>query len=357
MALMMKALVTGFSGQDGSFLTSLLLSKGYVVVGLVRRISTEPPFRVRGRFDFTDDIASGQLILEMGDLNSVDSLNSLFAKHQFSEVYNLAAQSDVGISFNQPELTADVNYMGVLNLVNALRRFNPSARLYQASTSELFGRNSVAPQDENTPFMPASPYAVAKLAAHWTVVNYRNEGHFACNGILFNHESELRGGNFVTRKITKKVASWEPFFRKGEYWDKNELIKILDKKYHLELGNIDAKRDWGYAGDYVEAMWKMLQQDQPDDFVIGTGVTHTVREFVEASVRAIGKEIYWEGDGKSVVGRIDEVPVLRINETFYRPVEVNILLANPSRAKEKLGWTPKVDFAELVKIMVEADRK
>lgn len=356
MANVKKALVTGFTGQDGSFLTRLLLDKGYEVVGLVRRISTEPPFRVRGRFDFTDEITSGQLTLEMGDLNSVDSLNSLFAKHQFDEVYNLAAQSDVGISFNQPELTADVNYFGVLNLVNALRRFNPTARLYQASTSELFGRNAAAPQNELTPFMPASPYAVAKLAAHWTVVNYRNEGHFACCGILFNHESELRGGNFVTRKITKKVASWDMYFKKDSYWNPEILVKHFMTGGHLELGNIDAKRDWGYAGDYVEAMWLMLQQDKPQDYVIGTGHTHTVREFVEAAVRAIGKEIYWEGDGKSVIGRINEIPVLRINETFYRPVEVNLLLADPSKAKKDLGWEPKVDFEQLVKIMVEADR-
>jgi GDPmannose 4,6-dehydratase len=353
---MKTALITGFTGQDGTFLTKLLIDKGYTVIGLVRRISTEPPHRVRGKFDFSKEIAAGQVILEIGDLNSIDSLIKIFKKHKIDEVYNLAAQSDVGLSFTLPELTAEINYLGVLNLINVIKHFAPDAKLYQASTSELYGQNTTAPQNEETPFHPASPYAVAKLAAHWAVINHRKEGHFAACGILFNHESEVRGGNFVTRKITKKVASWEPFFKKGQFWDLNELIKIFDEKHHLQLGNLEARRDWGYAGDYVEAMYLMLQQDQPDDFVIGTGETHTVREFVEAAVRAIGKEIYWEGDGTGIIGRIDEVPVLRINPDFYRPVEVTLLRADPTKAMEKLGWKPKVTFEEVVKIMVEADR-
>lgn len=345
---MTTALVTGFSGQDGTFLTRLLLDKGYKVVGLVRRISTEPPYRVRGKFDFSKEIKDSRLVLEMGDLNSIDSILNILTKHKFDEVYNLAAQSDVRISFNQPELTAEINYFGVLNLVNALRRLQPGAKLYQASTSELFGTNPDAPQSERTPFAPASPYGVAKLAAHWTVVNYRFEGHFACCGILFNHESELRGGNFVTRKITRYFGR---LAKMNEDYKGEEIVP-------LELGNLESKRDWGYAGDYVEAMWLMLQQNKPSDFVIGTGITHTVREFVEAAVKAIDATIEWRGEGVNEVGYIQSAAVVKINPEFYRPVEVHTLWADNQRARQNLGfgWEPKVTFEELVKIMVQADR-
>ena len=226
MAITKTALITGFTGQDGTFLTDLLLKKGYQVIGLVRRISTEPPHRQRGNFDYREPILSGQLKLEPGDLNSIHSLIKIFKKYQIDEVYNLAAQSDVRLSFDMPELTSEIDYFGVLNIVTVMRQYAPKAKLYQASTSEMYGQNTNAPQDENTPFMPASPYAVAKLAAHWTVVNYRKEGHFACCGILFNHESELRGGNFVTRKITKKVAKW-PTLLDGTVVDPDVISRIF----------------------------------------------------------------------------------------------------------------------------------
>ena len=340
---MKTAFVTGWSGQDGTFLTRFLLDKGYKVVGLVRRISTEPPRRVRGKFDFKEELKSGKLILESGDLNSISSLLRIIKKHRPHEVYNLAAQSHVGVSFEQPEYTMSVNYEGLLNLMTALDFFAPDARLYQASTSEMFGdRVNIDPIDEGTPFNPTSPYAISKAAAHYAIQQRRRAGKYAVGGILFNHESEIRGGDFVTQKIVRSLVHFEM----------------------LELGNLDSARDWGFAGDYVEAMWLMLQQKEPQDFVIGTGEVHSVRQFVEAVLResyssenhAIGV-IEWRGKGKGEVGVLNGKVIVRVNPAFYRPTDVNFLVAFPLKAKDVLKWQSKTSFQQLVKRMVEAESK
>lgn len=339
---MKTALVTGYSGQDGTFLTRYLLDQGYMVIGMARRISTEPPHRVRGKFDFTKELDTGRLKLVSADLTDMHSLLAIFTDNLIEEVYNLAAQSDVRVSFDQPMLTFEQNALGVLNLISALEfayeHHGAKIKLYQASTSELFGTNSATDglQNEDTPFAPASPYGEAKLAAYWAVRNWRNRGNYACNGILFNHESEVRGGNFVTQKIAREVTH----------------LFIHPEAAKLELGNLEARRDWGYAGDYVKAMHAMLQQPKADDYVIATGETHTVREFVEAALAAIDKTIEWKYSGADEQGFVDGRLFVTINPDYYRPVEVAHLHGDATKAREILGWEPTTKFADLVKLMV-----
>lgn len=337
---MKKALITGITGQDGSYLTELLLEKGYEVHGIVRRSSNVNTQRIEHLLA-DDSIRDKKLFLHYGDLNDSGSLSRLLYQIQPSEVYNLAAQSDVKISFDIPEYTSDVNALGTLRLLGSIKEVDPSIKYYQASSSELFGKVRETPQTENTPFYPRSPYAAAKLYAYWITVNYREAyGMFACNGILFNHESPRRGENFVTRKITKGISN---------------ILK--GKQDKLILGNLDAKRDWGYAGDYVEAMWLILQQEKPDDYVVATGETHTVREFCELAFKCVGIDIAWEGSGLNEIGVDSRTgkQLIGISERYFRPSEVDLLLGNAKKAREKLGWSPKVSFEELVKIMVNAD--
>ncbi|OGX39900.1 MAG: GDP-mannose 4,6-dehydratase [Omnitrophica WOR_2 bacterium RIFCSPHIGHO2_02_FULL_68_15] len=310
-----KALITGITGQDGSYLAEFLLEKGYDVHGIVRRSSSMNRRRI--------DHLTG-LHLHYGDLNDASSLNRLVRKIRPDEIYNLAAQSHVKVSFDIPEYTSEVTAVGALRLLEAIRETGVKTKFYQASSSELYGRSEKAPQNERTPFRPVSPYAVAKLFAYWTTVNYREGyGMFACNGILFNHESPRRGENFVTRKITTAVAR----------------IKLgLENK--LVLGNLDARRDWGYAKDYVEAMWLMLQRKKADDFVIATGRAHTVREFLEEAFGYV---------------KLDWKKYVRVDKKFFRPLEVNNLRGDASKARRVLGWKPKTSFRELVRLMVDAD--
>ncbi len=334
------ALITGITGQDGSYLAELLLEKGYEVHGIARRTSM---FN-RGRIDDARDraLAAGKVYeLHYGDMGDSSSLNRIVAQVRPTEVYNLAAQSHVAVSFEQPEYTADVDGTGVLRLLEALRSNRIDARFYQASTSELYGKVEETPQTESTPFRPRSPYAVAKAYAFWIVRTYREAyGMHASNGILFNHESPRRGENFVSRKVTLGLAQ----IRAG-------------RLASLHLGNIDSKRDWGYAPDYVEMMWMMLQQPKPDDFVVATGETHTVREFVERAARIAGYELAWEGKGASEKGRDTRTGklIIEVDPHFFRPAEVDLLLGDPSKAKKRLGWQPRVRFAELVEVMMKAD--
>lgn len=336
MSMTKKALITGVTGQDGSYLAELLLEKGYEVHGLIRRHSTPCTERIEHL------ISAENFFLHYGDMTDSSGLANLIRETQPDEIYNLAAQSHVGISFEVPEYTAEVTGVGTIKLLEAVRQVKPSAKFYQASTSELFGGiPSTAPQSETTPFYPKSPYGAAKLYAYWITVNYREAyGIFACNGILFNHESPRRGEEFVTRKITVAVA------------------KIMaGKQEKLSLGNLNAKRDWGYAGDYVEGMWRILQRDKADDYVLATGETHTVREFVEAAFREVGIEIVWRGSGvdeKGYDAKTGKV-LVDVDPKFFRPAEVDLLLGDPAKAERELGWQRKVSFAELVKIMVRAD--
>ncbi len=329
---MKRALITGITGQDGSYLTEFLLDKGYEVHGLVRRSSRDPLTRLHAH--------KHRVTIHYGDLRDIGTLERAIVKSNPHEIYNLAAQSDVGISFLCPEETHEINYAGVGRLVHAVLAHNPKIRIYHASTSEMFGATR-PPQNERSEFQPVSPYGVAKHKAHDDyVLGYRKKhGLYICSGILFNHESPRRGAHFVTRKITLSLAK----MRAG-----------LQEK--IELGNLNAKRDWGYAGDYVKAMWLMLQQKKPDDFVIATGVHHTVREFVEAAARATGMKISWEGKGVHEVGR-DQHGIVRIvvNPKYYRPREVHSLLGDASRARRILKWQPEVSFDDLVRMMVEAD--
>lgn len=337
---MKRALITGITGQDGSYLAELVLQKGYEVHGLVRRSSS---FN-RARIDHlrADGRFRKHFFLHYGDLSDADSLHEAVRQTKPDEVYNLAAQSHVGISFHQPTYTADVVALGALRLLEAVRQLAPHARFYQASSSELFGKAQEVPQSEKTPFHPRSPYAVAKLFAFWATVNYREAyGMFACNGILFNHESPRRGENFVTRKITKAVAEFAAGVREEP----------------LALGNLEARRDWGFAGDYVEAMWLMLQQEAADDYVVGTGETHSVREFCQLAFGEIGVELQWEGQGveeKGLDRKTGKVLVV-VDPRYFRPAEVELLQADPRKAKEKLGWQPRVSFSQLVRLMVQAD--
>lgn len=331
------ALITGITGQDGSYLAEFLLEKGYDVHGIVRRTSM---FN-RGRIEGLEAPKGGKLELHYGDLGDSSSLNRVIAETRPDELYNLAAQSHVGISFQQPEYTADVTGTGVLRLLEAIRSNKLDTRFYQASTSELYGEVREVPQTETTPFYPRSPYGVAKLYGYCITQNYRESyGMHASNGILFNHESPRRGENFVTRKITLSLAR----------------IKAGQQKT-LRLGNMDARRDWGYALDYVEMMWMMLQQDEPDNYVVATGEMHTVREFVERAAEIADFDLKWEGTGVDEIGRdakTGEV-VVEVDPKFYRPAEVEQLLGDPTKAKEKLGWVPKVKFAGLVELMMRAD--
>lgn len=337
------AFVTGFTGQDGTFLTELLLGQGYRVIGLCRRVSTEPPIRTRGRFNFSEHLSTGQLILETGDLLSPDSLVRIIKKYQPEEVYNLAAQSDVHISFLQPEFTIDADLMGVVNLITALEAVGgDNWRMYQASTSEMYGDQRAA-MDENTAFMPNSPYAVAKAAAHYYCQYKRRQGRYISCGILFNHESEIRGGNFVTQKVIEGVLRWH-----------NDYQEPIENPRPLELGNLDSSRDWGYAGDYVKAMWLMLQQPKAADFVIGTGETHTVREFVELSAKAFKYKVDWIGEGKKTKGYINDKLFVVVSEKYWRSVDVRYLRGDATKARLTLGWQPDVKFEQLVKLMVDA---
>ena len=337
---MKKALITGITGQDGSYLTELLLEKGYEVHGIIRRAST---FNT-GRIDhlYKDPHLEGvRLFLHYGDLTDSSNLSRLLEKIAPGEIYNLGAQSHVRVSFDVPEYTADTDALGVLRLLDAIKETGLKSRFYQASTSELFGLVQEVPQTEKTPFYPRSPYAVAKLYGFWIVKNYRESyGLHASNGILFNHESPRRGETFVTRKITMAVAR----IHRG----------LQDCLY---MGNIDARRDWGYAKDYVRMMWMMLQQEKPDDYVVATGEMHTVREFIEKSFGHVGRSIEWRGKGVDEVG-IDTTTgktVVRIDPRYFRPAEVEQLLGNPAKAMRQLGWKPEVKFEQLVKLMTEGD--
>jgi len=331
----MKALITGWSGQDATHLTKLLLENGYTVVGLVRRISTEPPYRMRKGYDFTPQLESGQLILETGDLLDPSSLRRIVKEHQPDEIYNLAAQSHVGLSFKQPELTTQIDYIGVMNLISALESNHEGKwKMYQASTSEMFGNKEKGSiLDETSELNPNSPYAIAKTAAHYYCRSKRNQGFFISSGILFNHEGELRGADFVTMKIANGVRKW------------------IETAEVLELGNLNSVRDWGFAGDFVEGMHLILQQDEPDEFVIATGEAHTVREFVESAFGAKNLIVTWEGEGESEKGYVNGHLAISVNPEFYRPNEVGFLLGDASKIKS-IGWERKTSFDELVKRMV-----
>jgi len=339
---MKTALISGITGQDGSYLTELLLEKGYTVHGIIRRASSFNTFRIDHIYN-QKDLLNKRFFLHYGDLTDSSNLNRLVEKINPDEIYNLGAQSHVQVSFEIPEYTAEVDGVGTLRFLDAIKETGINTKFYQASTSELYGKVQEVPQTEKTPFYPRSPYAAAKLYAYWIVVNYREAYDlFACNGILFNHESERRGKTFVTRKISVAVS------------------KIMaGKQDKLLLGNMDAKRDWGYAPEFVEGMWRILQADQPDDFVLATNETHTVREFVEESFRVLGEEIIWKGKGVEETGYLKSSgkEVVGINPRYFRPTEVELLIGDYAKAKEKLGWQPKVTFKELVKIMVEADFK
>ncbi|MEI0699062.1 GDP-mannose 4,6-dehydratase [Brachyspira intermedia] len=322
---MKKALITGITGQDGSYLTELLLEKGYEVHGIIRRSSSFNTERIDHLYS-DPHINDVKMFLHYGDLSDSSNLSRILERIQPDEIYNLAAQSHVRVSFDMPEYTADVTGLGTIRLLDAIKETQIKTRFYQASTSELYGKVVETPQTEKTPFYPRSPYACAKVYSYWITVNYRESyDMYACNGILFNHESPRRGETFVTKKITHAIA--------------RILNKEQDKLY---LGNLDSKRDWGYAKDYVEAMWLMLQQDKADDYVIATGETHSVREFLDEAFGLVG---------------LDWKKYVEIDPRYYRPAEVDLLLGDPTKAKEKLGWQPKTTFKELVKIMLDYDLK
>jgi len=344
------ALITGITGQDGAYLAELLLSKGYSVHGIKRRTSLFNTDRIDHLFQ-DPHRSDGRFVLHHGDMTDSSSLTHIIQKVQPDEIYNLAAQSHVAVSFEEPEYTANSDALGALRILEAIRilRLEKKTRFYQASTSELYGLVQETPQKETTPFYPRSPYAVAKLYAYWITVNYREAyGIYACNGILFNHESPIRGETFVTRKITRALSRIK--------------LGLQDCMY---LGNLDAKRDWGHAKDYVEMQWLMLQQEVAEDFVIATGVQFSVRDFVNAAADELGMRIrwegvgieekgYWENRGDSAVGLR---PIVAVDSRYFRPTEVETLLGDPSKAKTKLGWSPRITFAELVAEMVREDLK
>ncbi len=334
---MKTAIITGITGQDGAYLAELLLDKGYCVYGTYRRTSSVNFWRIE---ELGIDKHPNLNLIEF-DLTDMSAAIRLLQTSGATEVYNLAAQSFVGVSFDQPVTTAEITAIGPLNLLEAIRIVNPAIRFYQASTSEMFGKVQAIPQVESTPFYPRSPYGVAKLYAHWITINYRESyGIFGSSGILFNHESPLRGREFVTRKITDSIAK----------------IK-LGKLDVLELGNMDAKRDWGYAKDYVEGMWRMLQADQPDTYVLATNRTETVRDFVSMTCKAAQVDIAWEGtnEHERAVDIATGKTIVTVNPKFYRPAEVELLIGNPEKAKNELGWEPKTTLEELCRMMVEAD--
>lgn len=334
---MKHTIITGITGQDGAYLAQLLLEKGYVVYGTYRRTSSVNFWRIE---ELGIDKHPNLHLVEY-DLTDLSASIRLLQATGATEVYNLAAQSFVGVSFDQPVTTAEITGIGPLNLLEAIRIVNPQIRFYQASTSEMFGKVQAIPQVESTPFYPRSPYGVAKLYAHWITVNYRESYNiFGASGILFNHESPLRGREFVTRKITDSVAKIS-----------------LGKLDTLELGNLDAKRDWGFAKEYVEGMWRMLQADEPDTFVLATNRTETVRDFVDMAFKAVDIQLEWRGKDDNEQGICTKTgrTLVRVNPKFYRPAEVELLIGSPAKAKEKLGWEPKTSLEELCAMMVEAD--
>lgn len=334
---MQSAIITGVTGQDGAYLADLLLAKGYKVYGAYRRTSSVNFWRL----EELDIAQHPNLHLIEYDLTDLGASIRMLQETQATEVYNLAAQSFVGVSFNQPVTTAEITGIGAVNLLEAIRIVNPAIRFYQASTSEMFGKVQAIPQDESTPFYPRSPYGVAKLYAHWMTINYRESYNiFGCSGILFNHESPLRGREFVTRKITDAVAKVS--------------LGLLDC---LELGNIDAKRDWGYAKEYVEGMWRMLQASEPDTYVLATNRTETVRDFVRIAFKGVGMQIDFVGsaENETAVDTVSGKTVMRVNPRFYRPAEVELLIGNATKAQEKLGWCPTTTLEQLCQMMVDAD--
>ncbi len=346
-----KALITGITGQDGAYLAEFLIKKGYIVHGIKRRSSLFNTARIDHLYQDPHE-KNRNFILHYGDLTDATNIIRIIQEVQPDEIYNLGAQSHVKVSFEAPEYTANSDALGVLRILEAIRLLNltQKTRYYQASTSEMYGKVMETPQSETTPFYPRSPYAAAKVYAHWITVNYRESyDMFACSGILFNHESPLRGETFVTRKITRGVA---------------KIVQGLQDKIYL--GNLNAKRDWGHAKDYVEAMYLMLQQDEPDDYVIATGVTTTVREFVRLAFREVGIEIEFQGEGvneKGIVAKCHDpnyslkigTEILAIDPKYFRPTEVDLLIGDPGKAKKKLGWEPRYDLKSLVKEMVQAD--
>jgi len=339
---MKKALITGITGQDGSYLAEFLLNKGYEVHGIKRRTSLFNTDRIDHLYQ-DPHVSDRNFILHHGDMTDSSSLIRIIQLVQPAEIYNLAAQSHVAVSFEEPEYTANSDALGTLRLLEAIRilGMEKKTRFYQASTSELFGKVQEIPQKETTPFYPRSPYAVAKLYAYWITVNYREAyGIYACNGILFNHESPVRGETFVTRKITRALARIK--------------LGLQDALY---LGNLDSKRDWGHARDYVEMQWLMLQQPTPDDFVIATGVQYSVRDFINAAASELEIKIRWGGKGLDEVGYWGDKPIIRVDPLYFRPTEVETLLGDPTKAREKLGWVPKITFQELVAEMVREDLK
>jgi GDPmannose 4,6-dehydratase len=335
------ALITGVTGQDGAYLAEFLLKKSYIVHGIKRRTSLFNTDRIDHLYQDPHE-PERRFILHHGDLTDSSCLIRIIQQVQPDEIYNLAAQSHVAVSFEEPEYTANADALGALRVLEAIRMLGleKRTRYYQASTSEMYGRVQETPQKETTPFYPRSPYGVAKLYAYWITVNYREAyGIYACNGILFNHESPIRGETFVSRKITRALAR----------------IK-LGLQQSLYLGNLDARRDWGHAKDYVEMQWLMLQQDEPEDFVIATGVQHSVREFVELAGAELGMSVAWRGEGKDEVGVDGEGRrIVAIDSRYYRPAEVDTLCGDPSKARQKLGWAPKISFEELVREMVRED--
>lgn len=347
---MKKALITGITGQDGSYLAEFLLEKGYEVHGLLRPASVFTTERILGLFN-DKEVFGQRLFLHWGDLTDSSNLNRILEKVSPDEIYNLAAQSHVKVSFEIPEYTAEVDALGTLRFLDAIKELGLKTKFYQASTSELYGKAQETPQTEKTPFYPRSPYGAAKLYSYWTVVNYREAYNlFACNGILFNHESPRRGATFVSRKTTLAASK----------------IKLgLEKR--LLLGNLNAKRDWGYAPEYVEGMWKILQHEKPEDFVLATNESHSVREFVESTFCELGMELRWEGSGECEMGFISRKEgdslnhvakgdvVVEVNPKYFRPTEVDFLRGDYAKAKELLGWEPRTRFRDLVKIMVKAD--
>jgi GDPmannose 4,6-dehydratase len=337
---MKKALITGITGQDGSYLAELLLEKGYEVHGIIRRSSSFNTARIDHIFQ--DPHESGRrLHLHYGDLADSSNLARLIRHTKPDEVYHLGAQSHVRVSFDIPEYTGDTTGLSTTRILEAIREESPDTRFYQASSSEMFGKVQETPQKETTPFYPRSPYGCAKVYSYWITRNYRDSyGLFACNGILFNHESERRGATFVTRKITRGLAR----------------IKLgLDREIYL--GNLEARRDWGHAKDYVEGMWRMLQHHEPDDFVLATGETHSVREMAEVAARALDMELVWDGEGLEETGidRKSGHAVVRIDPAYFRPAEVDLLIGDASKAREKLGWAPQIRFEQLVSGMAQAD--
>ena len=339
---MKKALITGVTGQDGSYLAKFLLDKGYEVHGIKRRTSLINTDRIDHLFQDPHD-NNIKFVLHHGDLTDSTSLIRIIQEVQPDEIYNLAAQSHVKVSFEEPEYTANSDALGTLRILEAIRilKLEKKTKYYQASTSELYGLTSQSPQNETTPFYPRSPYGVAKLYAYWITINYREAyGIFACNGILFNHESPVRGETFVTRKITRALTK----------------IKLGLQK-SLYLGNLNSKRDWGHAQDYVEAQWLMLQQKKADDYVIATGKQHSVRDFVNLAAKNLNMNIQWKGKNENEVGIFNNKIVIKIDKKYYRPTEVDSLLGDASKMKEKLGWAPKISFEDLVKEMIENDLK